>query len=207
MFFEAHGARLFFDAGFHIDAKQETGTKGEDFDFIAIRDGDRFNVEVTVVRFDQFRRRKVFRRLYREIGQVSEDGSSAIVCVRPESWFNGVTDLNFHFMSIAFEFFARVPRANAVIFLGERHVDLSGGIGARGALVFPLAIHANPQPTYPAPSINFLFEGNRRRNLPPRRGMNRFIAFDRLAEELRSNEFYRWVDHLISEAESDTQQG
>jgi hypothetical protein len=200
-FFEMLAAKQFMRAGFEIHAKAETGVRGQDFDFWAIRDSEWINVEVTALEGNQYALKTILNALEQKRKQLPKYGASVIFCAIPEQWDGGSIDLNFATMFAAFKFFARQLRVNAIVFCVERHRNI-GPDGSKGVFMLLKRTYAHPSPRTPQ-NIDFLFE-----ELPlsdvlkaafrePAKLANSPDKVDALAAEVRTTEFFKWVDYLV----------
>jgi hypothetical protein len=201
-FFELLAAKKFMRAGFEICAKAETGVRGEDFDFWAIRDSEWINVEVTALEANQYALKTILNALEQKRKQLPKYGASVIFCAIPEQWDDGSIDLNFATMFAAFKFFARKARVNAIVFSIERHRNIEPD-GSKGAFMLLERTYAHSSPRTPLKNIDFLFQG-----LPisdvlkaalrePEKLANSPDKVDALAAESQTTEFFKWVDHLV----------
>src|SRR5260370_28685974 len=126
-FFELAAARMFVRVKFEIHAKPETGVRGDDFDFRAVRLGDSIKVEVTALTAPTFSVKTVKNALNAKRKQLPNDSPAILFCIYPESWFAVGPDLlRFGLMHTAFQFFSESKRINTIAFMGEQHWDASG---------------------------------------------------------------------------------
>jgi hypothetical protein len=193
-FFEVFAARLFFGAGFEINARPESGVKGMDFDFEAFRSGQIVNVEVTALTVEKFSTNTIENALETKRKQLSRNIPSIIFCVYPESWV--CDNIGDAFESITTKFFARSKRVNAVIFLTEQHIDHLLD-GRRGLLRFPMSVHSNPSPRISI-NLDFLVAGGSFVKMGPKDGSVLIDAF----RVWRDTQFFHWVDYLLPETSS-----
>jgi hypothetical protein len=97
-------AKAFFRAGFEIDMHPETGEKGKDFDFIAIRSKLIINVEVTALEEKEFYERTAINALRQKRRQLPNDKPAVIICVIPPEWEKIGKDLNEWTASVVHDF-------------------------------------------------------------------------------------------------------
>jgi hypothetical protein len=113
-FYEASAAEIYQRRGFLIHARPETGTRGQDFDFSVVADGESANVEATAVAVRRFSARTIRHALNRKRSQLPTDKPAMIVCFIPG--LNEV-DLPTELSKIGWEFLRGTRRINYVIFV------------------------------------------------------------------------------------------
>jgi hypothetical protein len=101
--YELRAARAFFEKGFEIYAREQTQRLGEDFDFIASRDGTEINVEVTALQEKAFQETTVANALDRKRRQLPKHKPGVIYCLLLSEWDDGTRDMNQWIADLAFE--------------------------------------------------------------------------------------------------------
>jgi Holliday junction resolvase-like predicted endonuclease len=195
--FEMLAAKWFFQAGFDVLARPETGIKGEDFDFAARCSGEIVNVEVTALDAEAFSSKTVISRLKKKQKQLPKTAPAVVVCVLPEEWDGKGNDLNAATAAIAEEFLRNTRRVNVLVFAVERHIAAGpGGVG--GSYLLVRRPYGNPNPNFQC-DLGFLFQDA----VSPaaKEALQRAIRYpDRAveaAQAARTSEFYNWVDSLV----------
>jgi hypothetical protein len=203
-FFEASVARMFAVAGFSPQFRPEIGEIEKDFDFTATNGNEIINIEVTALTARRFSYNTIKTALNRKREQLPRDNPAAIFCIIPELWSKQQIDLNAEIERSAKRFFGSTSRVNVLVFMQERHLDVSGE-GSRGALVVIRKPFKKMSPRYPTEALDFLFSGldmsNEARAILEKRVVSMSDATDiemlnKIVDEFRTSEFFRWVDHL-----------
>jgi hypothetical protein len=197
-YYEMLAAKMFFRAGFEIDVRPERGRLGSDFDFTAIREGVIVNVEVTALQEKEFYERTAINALRKKRQQLPPDNPSVIFCVIPPQWEKIGKDMNAWAATVAKNFLSSTQRVNVLVFEVERHIDTSAE-RSRGAFIIISKPFANPKPRFPC-NLDFVFHAR-----GPSAGVTETIestvgnstAMQALANQLRTGEFYEWVDSLV----------
>jgi hypothetical protein len=193
-YYEALAARLFFEEGFDIVARSDTRGRGRDFDFSAARGSDAINVEVTALTKPAFSSRTLTNALEKKRKQLEAEMPSVIFCAHPEGWFSH-HDLDFALTYHAAKFFVRTGRVNAIVFTGERHIEVPGR--PEGGLLITKTVWPHPSPRHFV-DLGFLFRGytSRAARMAVRTGQGEESTFSHL---IGQSEFYRWVDWICNE--------
>jgi len=192
-FFEMLAAKQFLKAGFEIDARYPTGIRGQDFDFVATRDNEVVNVEVTALRADEFSVKTMLNALLHKRKQLPDDAPAVIYCAIPEEWLAQPVNWDEVLEEIAGRFLRGTRRVNAVVFWAEQHIDFNHGVPG-GALVLIRKPYLNENPRYPS-NLSFLFDG--KRSEPVHEAIATGTGFDQLETDSYESEFFRWIDHLL----------
>ena len=159
-YFEMLAAKQFFKAGFNIQARRETGTKGEDFDFSAIKGAETINVEVTALTATSFSENTILNALNQKRAQLPTDAPAVIYCMMPESWFPTPDNWNNDVPPVINTFLRGTRRINVVVAWTERRVSVThNGEPGRALMVIRNAF-ANPElRKLERKTSNFLFGG------------------------------------------------
>ncbi len=193
MFFEMLAAKQFFKAGFKIFARQETGVRGEDFDFTAKRGENMVNVEVTALTADEFSEKTISNALRHKRTQLPNNAPAVLYCALPEHWLEQSRNWNEILEDVANRFLARTRRINVVVFWAEEHIDRRDVVGG-GALFLTSMPYANTNPRHPA-DFDFLFGGMR--SQIAHRAIATGDGLEVLEESSYDSEFFRWINHLV----------
>lgn len=199
-YFEMLAAKQFFKAGFEISARPEMRVLGEDFDFTAIRDGQRINVEVTALTADIFSEKTILNALNWKRRQIPANAPAVIYCVLPESWFPDPKDWNLRLPIIAEKFLNGTKRVNVLVAWTEKHIDRGDGQGA-GLLLIRNSF-LNKKPRIITHHLGFLFGG--RQVSAGVKAIQAGIDLDVLIKESNSSEFFRWIDSLVPAGKAQT---
>ncbi|WP_396593400.1 hypothetical protein [Brevundimonas sp. R86498] len=119
VFFEAQAASVMTQAGFQVSFHEETGSRGQDFDFVAKKGVDQFNCEVTAFSTPDFKPETVRNTLNRKRQQLPMDAPALIFCTLAEGWVGEKVAPVEQLEQLAADFLARTGRINAVIFLWD----------------------------------------------------------------------------------------
>jgi Holliday junction resolvase-like predicted endonuclease len=194
--FEMVAAKWFFQAGFNILARPETGTRTEDFDFAAERSGAIVNVEVTALEAKAFSPKTIINALNQKRKQLPKAAPAVIVCALPAEWDGRGVDLNAWTATIAEQFLRSTHRINVLVFAVEKHISAGGG--AQGSFLLIRKPFANPNP-YFQQDLSFLFQDG----VTPatkeafKRALQNPSEAVEAAQAARTSEFYKWVDSLV----------
>ena len=90
-YFEARTASYFRTAGYALTVREERRVKREDFDFQAILNGEKINIEVTACTNAAFSEKNVSNILDEKRKQLPDDAPAAIYCIVPVEWFEFVS--------------------------------------------------------------------------------------------------------------------
>ena len=202
-FFELLAARLFYPFRFDLLARPEVGIRGEDFDFVAVRNSEELNVEVTSLTAPRFSN-TIINALNHKRKQLPNTKPAIIICHFPAKWVSPDFDLGFALMHTAFRFLAGTRRINAVIFHTTQPRNL--GDGASAIAIFQ-KIFANTTPRFSA-DLDFLYKGlsgtHWRASIRRfRRESGRSLIQEKprlmgeLLEKFPKGEFEQWVDSLF----------
>jgi hypothetical protein len=184
-YFEFYAARMFVEGGYQVLARPESGTRGQDFDFQAKREGETINIEVTALTQEKFSRQTVENALNQKRKQLPDTEAAIVFCVLPESWW-GETSLGPPLTQIVEKFFTTTKRIGAVIFVIEKHFDFEKD-GPTGFLSIRHLCLRHPNPRRPIVSWAFFgdaWQMNLDSMNPP--------------TQRRENEFFRWVDDIFA---------
>jgi hypothetical protein len=203
-FYEASVARMFLMAGFAPAFRQEICEKGYDFDFVANKDEEIVNVEVTALTAQEFSSTTIMNALETKRRQLSKDNASVIVCVFPDEWrSNNDLDINIEIEQLVIKFLRNTGRVNVVVFSQDINIDIrdNGSIGMYYSIRKPIR---NINPRFPTASLDFLFSDqpsapvsaiNAAQN--PSQLLNNIESIAAIADETRISEFWRWVDSHV----------
>jgi hypothetical protein len=193
-FYELVAARIVFEGGCKIFAKPEILKKGEDFDFFAIRDDERINVEVTALRQETYAVKTALNALNGKRKQLAKGHAAVIFCIVPQSWLYPPLAIRERFSYLARRFFGSTQRINAVVFAGEeaRPWDQKGTGGSAPFFTFPFF---NKRARHPVRDLSFL--SGQIKLTPELRTALATGAPAEVLKPLRSTEFYQWVDSLV----------
>jgi hypothetical protein len=206
-YYEMLAAKIFVRAGFDIGMKPERAIGkepkklGEHFDFTATRGRFAVSVEVTALEEKDFYEKTAINALKRKRKQVPKDKPAIIICVLPPQWESLGFHLNDWAANVANEFFQPPSRrVNRLVFYLERHID--GPTPQAGGGVITIAkTYDHPNPYF---SCNFdhIFEMRGRSELTQllmEDSLDDSESAKSLAKQLRTGEFYEWVDSFHDE--------
>ncbi len=183
-YFETYAARMFIEGGYRVFARPESGTRGRDFDFRAVREDETVNVEVTALTGSQFTPQTIQNALQRKRKQLPDTEPAIVFCVLPESWW-GTTSLGPLLTKIVERFFERTKRIAAVVFVIEKHFDFEKD-GPIGYLSIQHLCLLHPRPRRPISSLEFF-----------KNSWEAAAGSSTEPTQRRENEFFRWVDHIF----------
>jgi hypothetical protein len=191
-FLEMLEAKTFFKAGYDIHPPPGPGVKREDFDFVAIKDGETVNAEVTALTAEEFSEKTVLNALNDKRRQVPKTAPAVLFCIIPEAWLT-LDNWNNRLQAIAIDFLRQTSTINFVVFVTERHVDLGGN---KGALLIWRNTFENRSPRFPMRDPKFLMSGKAvdEVHTAMRSGG---VGLVELEAASHGSEFFRWVDHLV----------
>jgi hypothetical protein len=197
-YYEMLAAKTFYKNGFEIEMRPEIGQKREDFDFTAVRGKLKINVEVTALQEKEFYNATAINALRHKRTQLPDDKPAVIFCVIPPKWESIGKDLNEWTANVANGFLLSTRRINAVVFQVERHVDMSDD-RTRGGFMLISKPFEHPNPRFPCNLDSILRGGEASTGMQL---MLENIIGDKqeseaLALQLRTGEFYDWVDSLV----------
>lgn len=187
--YELTGALLLKAHDFVIDAKPETGVRGEDFDFTAIKGECVVNGEVTALRPAKFTHKNVLNALGHKRKQLPSTAPSIIICFYPfEAWADQVDDIHEELSCIADEFLRSSRRVNYLLFSREDFISKPNG----GALICSSRKHRNLNPRHASAVLDEAM------SKPPvnHETINALLAEDR-AFTVGLTGYYRWIDELL----------
>jgi hypothetical protein len=200
-YYEMLAAKIFFRAGFDIEMRRETQRLGDDFDFTAIRGRFAINAEVTALQEKEFYERTAINALNWKRRQLPKDKPAVIFCVVPAQWEKLAFDINEWAASVAHEFFlSGSRRVNRLVFYMERHIDAPNS-QSRGGFITIAKTYDNPNPYFPC-NLDHIFD------LQGRSDLTQLLIEDSvdspesaksLAKDMRTGEFYEWVDSFHDE--------
>lgn len=193
-FFEMLTAKQFFKAGFEIEARPLTGTRGKDFDFLARRGDEAVQVEVTAFVAPAYSEKTILNALSKKRGQMSADKPGVIYCVMPESWLEDRANLNAELDVVIPKFLAAADKINAVVMWGELRLDFNhdGTPGSASSLVrIP---YVNEKARLPI-QLPFLIQGQRSESL--RKAAATGEGLKELEDKSYDSDYFRWIDTLV----------
>jgi hypothetical protein len=193
-YFEMLAAKQSFKAGFAVHARFETGVKGEDFDFRAVRSGESVNVEVTALTAKTYSVNTVLNALGQKRKQIPATAAAVLYCVLPEEWLTGRLDWDFSLFHIANQFLAGTRRVNVIVFWLEEHMNMGAGKPG-GALGLTRKAYGNAEPRIPLKDSSFLFAGEISR-VDFHRAVTTGKGLERLLKDSYNSDFFKWVDHM-----------
>jgi hypothetical protein len=180
-----YAARMFLEGGYEVRAKPEAGIRGADFDFQAIADGEKVNVEVTALTAKNFSRQTVENALHQKRKQLPDTDASVIFCVLPESWAT-TENLGPILGELTKQFFDSTRQVSAVVFIVEMHV--SGKDEPIGTFWLHHVCLLHPNPRRPIRSVAFFTNDAWKPTEVTPLGSPTMR---------RENEFFRWVDGIF----------
>jgi hypothetical protein len=190
--FEMLAAKQFFKAGFEIHAMPQKGKLGEDFDFLAKRNDQQINVEVTALTSPVYSESTLVTALKRKRSQLPDSAPAVIFCVIPESWID--TEENWKTIEGPVrKFLSGTRRINVVKIWCERR--LASNEGGAGLLLMSQSF-GNPTARLDIHDIDFLFTSS----FSIEQGLNAMETGkdrERLIQDSNRSEFFRWVDYLL----------
>jgi len=191
-FYELYCAKLLLREGFEIFGRPIFGSRGEDFDFHAIRDGQQVNVEVTCLTRDDYSEKTLINALNTKRKQVPKDNPSLVFCVLPDSWSKNPSVWQWQVAAICSKFLRNsTRRVSAIMLLLGYDLGPNERGGGGGYVLYSQGIlHQNPY--FKIKNDDFVV-GPRDMPWPPRREVLASLP-NRYQEE---SEFYRWVDCLL----------
>jgi hypothetical protein len=201
-FYEAFAARLFSDLDFFIFAINETGKRGDDFDFTAIRQGSGFVcVEVTCLQPKGFSPNTVQNALKAKRGQVRPDQANVIVMVLPDDWLNDPTAPS-TLRNVTENFYRSSRRINLVLYLGEAHSTVETPAGEMSVMQYKVMPVYNAKPRTPCPALLFFRAFA---------AVSRDISQDpdladtgwssKAAKNVESRPFFQWVNNALGRSQ------
>jgi hypothetical protein len=116
-FAEAEAAATFKQHGFTVEIKRETGERGADFDFVAMKDGQPINIEVTAAMTAEFRSQSVTNLLQGKRSQVPDDAPAGLYVLIPLSWFKDGLNVQQELTTVTQAFFRGSRRFNFVCYV------------------------------------------------------------------------------------------
>jgi hypothetical protein len=127
-FMEAEIASLLVFNGFHIEIIKETGVRGEDFDLLATKDGERVSVEVTSKIDGPMTVRTISNTLHSKRDQVPAGRPAVLYMHIPPGWLRQEKIGMPTFTKAILNFSKRSKRFNAIVLVSEEVVPhLNGG--------------------------------------------------------------------------------
>jgi hypothetical protein len=206
-YYEMLAAKIFVRAGFDIDMKpekqigQEQKKLGENFDFTAERGRFAVSVEVTALKEKEFYEKTAINALNWKRRQVPKDKPAIIFCVLPSHWEGLGFNLNEWTANVANEFFlSGSRRVNRLVFYLERHID-GPTSKAGGGFITISRSYEHPNPYFPC-NFDPIFESRGRSEITEllvEDSLHDTESAKSLARELRTGEFYEWVDSFHDE--------
>jgi hypothetical protein len=202
-YYEMLAAKVFARAGFDIEMRPEkmpglARKLGEEFDFTATRGRESIAVEVTALQQKEFYAKTAINALSHKRRQLPNDRPTVIFCVIPPEWEKLGFSLNDWTADVANEFFLQGSRrVNRLVFYLERHID---GPESRGGFVIVSRPYDCPNP-YFAYNFDYIFDvtDSRLGQLHMEEALDNPESANALAKELRTGEFYEWVDSFHDE--------
>jgi hypothetical protein len=184
-YFESYAARMFIEGGYQVFARPESGVRGKDFDFQAVRDGETVNVEVTALTAPNFAPETVKNALQQKRKQLPDTDPAIVFCILPESWWASQS-LGPPLTKIVEQFFERTRRIAAVVFVIEKHFDFEKD-GPVGYLSIQHLCLSHPNPRQPVSSLDFF-----------KTAWEHTASATGEATQRRENEFFWWVDSIFA---------
>ncbi len=184
-YFESYAARMFVEAGYKVLARPETGVRGQDFDFQAVRGSEKINVEVTALTQAQFAPETVKNALQQKRKQLPDTDPAIVFCILPEGW-SGSESLGPPLTKIIERFFERTRRISAVVFVIEKHFDFEKD-GLVGYLSIQHLCLSHPNPRKPLTSKDFF-----------KTAWESTTSATGEPTQRRESEFFRWVDSIFA---------
>jgi hypothetical protein len=194
-------AKAFFRAGFKIEVRPETGQLGSDFDFAATCQNVTVNVEVTALEEKEFYEKTALNALRKKRKQLPKDHPAVIFCVIPAQWEKIGKNINDWSAVVARRFLSGTRRVNVLVFQLERHIDTAAD-RSRGGFILVSKPFANPNPYFPC-DLDFVFSSRgpaEQMQTAIARTAENSEAAEALANQIRTGEFYEWVDYLSAKA-------
>lgn len=151
-FYELEIANIFHEKGFSIEIVKETGTRGQDFDFIARTDGDQINVEVTAKEDVPMGDSTIKNTLFDKRNQLPNDNPAILYVIIPTAWTDDGPLIEDLARKSIEDFFTRSRRISVVVFYWERAFKI--GEGRLMTSVFRHYVHPNPR--HPVSDLSFL---------------------------------------------------
>lgn len=205
-YYEMLAAKIFVRAGFDIVMRREKSPgqikkRGEEFDFTAIRRKVAIAAEVTALEEKEFYERTAINALLNKRTQLPNDKPTIFFCVIPADWEKLGFDLNEWTANVANEFFLRGSRrVNRLVFYFERHTDEPTSQSGGGFTTIAKTYDC-PNP-YFAYNFDHIFESRGASQLIQLRmedALDNPESANALAKQLRTGEFYEWVDSFHDE--------
>jgi len=166
-FFEAHIASQFAECGHRVTVIKESGVRGQDFDFQAVRNGMCVNVEVTETLRPQPCADALAEKLRKKVSQLPSDAPGILALVIPDSWATMADIVEPALGFACTNLFRRSRRINAVIVSWVAGIPTIEG-GYISAECFRLYEHPSPRtpmvdlglvrPRTPIPDMRSLLE-------------------------------------------------
>jgi hypothetical protein len=176
---------MFIEAGYQVLARPESGVRGQDFDFQAVREGEKINVEVTALTRANFATETIENALQQKRKQLPDTDPSIVFCILPESWW-GSESLGPPLTKIVEQFFKKTRRIAAVVFVIEKRFDFVKD-GPVGYLSIQHLCLSHPNPRRSLSSLDFF-------RTPWEKTPNATGE----PTQRRENEFFRWVDSIFA---------
>lgn len=153
-FYDARIASRFHRAGFGVFIREESGVKGDDFDFHATKAGRTINVEVTACDNPKFSRNNVLNVLRSKRKQIPNTDAAALYCIVPLSWSTSLPKLELHrqLASVTCEFFRCSRAFNLVNYSWDSYIEVDE-IRLFTEINFPVI---NKPARMPWPDLSFL---------------------------------------------------
>lgn len=152
VYFEATAASYFIEERYNVVIREETGVRGNDFDFAVFNNKEKINVEVSEFSSDQFSASMLKNKLNEKRSQLPPEKPAILFLTCPESW-DIYGPLDFPMMRETFSFFGRTKRINAVVFQSATVKNVGPGF----AWIVHSKRYVNSSARHPF-SANFLFK-------------------------------------------------
>lgn len=197
-YYELLAAKQFLINGFEIDARPPTGERGEDFDFMAVHDAGKVNVEVTALEAKEFSEKTVLNALNHKRKQLPKQDPAVIYCLLPERWFTQGSNWNQTLETLAIRFLRGTRKINVLVFWIEQNLPRGDGEpgGVFGLVGLPY-FHTNPRRPI---DLTFMQEGMKTSEFYEK--LDNGESLDALEREANSSEFFRWIDSLVPAPEN-----
>lgn len=182
-FYELTAPRAFLLKGYQIRLVEPTSQKGADFDFLAYREDERINAEVTALTRPEFSEESALSALNKKRKQLPKNAPAVIFCVVPEKWLQPFDTTVERFDKLANAFMRSTARINALHFgiVKPPVITLDGKSGYHGLYI---RSYYNDAPRIPWENARNIFQ-----DIP----IPGVLDPDRIQKQ-RAHEFYSWVD-------------
>lgn len=189
-FYESEIASRFVEADYEVEIVVETGVKGDDFDFVARKNGCQINVEVTAKDDDtQISVLTIQNTLNDKRKQLPDDNPAVLYVIIPTAWTDNGEVAEAVFTEATDSFFAGSKRINAIVIWWERSFELDEG----RVIARAFRPYLHPDPRHQIDDLSFLEPEER---YPDLHGLGHILEThsdrDELKNELSQGEL-AWV--------------